>query len=185
MPAENFTLFQPERILDVLVRHGVLFVAIGGWAANLQGSPIPTGDVDITPKLDRENLSRLSASLKELGARIFTVSEPKGMPFDHDAESLAATRVWNLVTEFGLLDISFEPKGTRGFDDLDRDALDFAVNSQLVVRIASLADIVRSKEAAGRDKDRRALPVLREILAEQSADRRVSRRRRTEPPAQT
>ncbi|MCA1712722.1 MAG: hypothetical protein LC789_14245 [Actinobacteria bacterium] len=33
------------------------------------------------------------------------------------------------------------------------------------VRLASLADIVRSKEAAGRDKDRRALPVLRELLA--------------------
>jgi hypothetical protein len=35
------------------------------------------------------------------------------------------------------------------------------------VQVASLADIVRSKEAAGRDKDRRALPVLRELLAMQ------------------
>ena len=34
----------------------------------------------------------------------------------------------------------------------------------VVLSIASLADIIRSKQAANRDKDRRVLPVLREIL---------------------
>jgi hypothetical protein len=32
--------------------------------------------------------------------------------------------------------------------------------------VASLADVIRSKEAAGRDKDHLVLPVLRRILAE-------------------
>ena len=35
------------------------------------------------------------------------------------------------------------------------------------VLLASLQDIVRSKGAAGRDKDRRALPILRELVAQQ------------------
>jgi hypothetical protein len=33
-----------------------------------------------------------------------------------------------------------------------------------VVEVASLADIIRSKQAADREKDRAALPVLRRLL---------------------
>ena len=35
----------------------------------------------------------------------------------------------------------------------------------LVVPVASLADVIRSKQAANRAKDQRVLPTLREILA--------------------
>jgi len=35
------------------------------------------------------------------------------------------------------------------------------------VDVSSLADVVRSKEAADRDKDRLVLPVLRRILEEE------------------
>ncbi len=48
-----------------------------------------------------------------------------------------------------------------------RDAvrLDIAGTSLLV---ASLADVIRSKQAAGREKDRAALPLLRKLLSEVS-----------------
>jgi hypothetical protein len=36
--------------------------------------------------------------------------------------------------------------------------------------VASLADVIRSKEAAGRPRDRAALPALRELLSQQSRD---------------
>jgi hypothetical protein len=36
----------------------------------------------------------------------------------------------------------------------------------LVVKVASLADIIRSKQAAGRAKDLAALPLLRQTLDE-------------------
>jgi hypothetical protein len=39
------------------------------------------------------------------------------------------------------------------------------------VPVASLADVVRSKEAAGRARDRAALPALRELLARQRRER--------------
>jgi hypothetical protein len=32
------------------------------------------------------------------------------------------------------------------------------------VNVASLADVIRSKEAAGREKDRAVLPILRRVL---------------------
>lgn len=161
--------FDGEAILAVLQRHGVECVLIGGFAAVVHGSPIPTNDVDITPRQDRDNFARLSAALTELEARI-RVEGQDPLPFGHDADSLAAAQVWNLTTRYGDLDISVVPTGTRGYDDLRRDAVEIEIRGTRVL-LASLADIVRSKGAANRDKDRRALPVLRELLARETRAR--------------
>lgn len=155
--------FEPELILRTLVRHAVDFVVIGALAAYLQGSPLPTLDVDITPDPDLGNLGRLSDALTELEAKIRSASVDP-LAFSHTARSLSSVNVWNLTTRYGDLDISLVPSGTQGFADLRRDAFDIDIGGVSVL-LASLADIIRSKEAAGRDKDRRALPVLREILA--------------------
>lgn len=156
--------FQPEAILGVLVERKVRFVVIGGLAALAHGSPIPTSDVDITPDPDLENLSRLSEALHDLDARIWAGDTTEPLPFDHDGRSLAAAQVWNLATRFGRFDISMRPNGTDGYSDLARDATPEDVLGVLVP-IASLADVIRSKQAANRPKDQRVLPVLREILA--------------------
>jgi hypothetical protein len=159
--------FSPEAILGVLARHGVRSVLIGGFAAVIHGSPYVTTDVDVVPAVDRENLERLSAALKELHARAWTAAEPAGVPFEHSAESLVAVRVWNLVTDHGRLDITFSPSGTEGYEDLARDAVHLTILG-VPMDVASLADVIRSKEAAGREKDRLVLPVLRRIVEEES-----------------
>jgi hypothetical protein len=162
--------FDPAKIMAVLAKHGVLCVYVGGAAAALQGSPIPTEDVDIVPAGDTDNWTRLSAALTELDAKVRAVELDEPLPFEHDGESLSLSRIWNLTTRYGDLDITQMPAGTQGYDDLKRDAVDMRV-AGVHIRVASLADIVRSKEAAGRDKDRRALPVLRELLAIQMREK--------------
>lgn len=87
-----------------------------------------------------------------------------GQPFSHDAGSLGRASMWNLTTRHGDLDISFVPSGTSGYEDLVRDASETSVFG-LRVAVASLADVIRSKQAANRPKDQRVLPTLREILA--------------------
>jgi predicted nucleotidyltransferase len=161
--------FEPRAIVEVLQRHGVDFVMIGGLAAFLQGSPLPTTDVDITPELTDDNRTRLSAALTELDAR-GRAEGTEPLPFAHDADSLARAGVWNLSTKHGDLDISFVPTGTGGYADLVRDAVEVELRG-IPVKLASLADIVRSKDAASRPKDLRALPVLRELLARQTRAR--------------
>lgn len=160
MPVE----FQPERILAALAKHRVVFVVIGGGAAVFHGSPVPTNDIDIVPSDDSENWARLSAALTELDAQVRAGDET--FLFDHDGESLAASQIWNLTTKYGALDITQRPSGTFGYADLKADAVPIKLG-RITVQIASLQDIVRSKEAAGRDKDRRALPILRELVARQ------------------
>lgn len=155
--------FQPQEIFATLDRHGVRYVLIGGLAAVLHGSAHVTTDVDVVPEEAVRNLERLSSALKELDARIRVAGEPDGVPFDHTAESLARVRVWNLQTSKGDLDIAFQPSGTRGYDDLHRDVVLMRVRG-VDVPVASLADVIRSKEAAGRERDRAVLPGLRELL---------------------
>ena len=155
--------FRPEGILGALNQHGVKFVLIGGFAAVIHGSPYVTTDMDVVPETSRANLERLSEALRELDARVWTSGEPNGLSFSHSAESLARAQVWNLVTLYGRLDISFQPSGTTGFADLVRDAIHLDI-LDTEVEVASLADVIRSKEAAGREKDRIVLPTLRRLL---------------------
>ena len=154
-----------EQMLSVLADHGVRYVIVGGFAAVIHGSPYITADVDIVPEATEENLRRLSEALRSLGARVWTQSEPEGIAFNHDARSLAEATVWNLVTDHGRLDLTFVPSGTSGYDDVARDAVHLTILG-VPADVASLADVIRSKEAAGREKDRLMLPVLRRILQE-------------------
>lgn len=157
--------FEPERILRALNERGVRYILIGGFAAVIHGSPYVTTDLDVVPETDGANLERLSAALTDLNARVWTSTEPEGLVFEHDAESLARAETWNLVTDHGRLDVTFRPSGTAGFADLARDAVHLTILG-VDVDVASLADVVRSKEAAAREKDRLVLPVLRRILEE-------------------
>jgi hypothetical protein len=160
--------FAPELILGALRDHGVRYLLIGGFAAVIHGSPYVTVDLDVVPERSEGNLRRLSEALRSLAARVWTASEPEGIPFGHDASSLAEVNVWNLVTDHGRLDITFVPTGTTGYEDLARDALHLSILG-VETDVASLADVIRSKEAAGREKDRLVLPVLRRILEEGGA----------------
>ena len=153
------------RLFGVLAEHQVRYVLIGGFAAIAHGSPFPTEDVDITPDPEAANLGRLSDALRELSARIRTESVPGGLAFEHDASSLIEAKSWNLTTRYGDLDIAFWPDGTAGYADLVRDA-GAAEAFGLVIPTASLADVIRSKQAANRPKDQRVLPTLRRLLAE-------------------
>lgn len=161
--------FRPHAILAVLDAHDVRYVLIGGLAAVLHGAAHVTTDVDVVPEEAKRNLERLSAALKQLGARIRVTGEPEGVPFDHSGESLARVRIWNLQTDLGDLDLTFEPSGTSGYDDLTRDAVPMEVRG-ISVPVASLADVIRSKEAAGRPRDRAALPALRELLSRRRSE---------------
>lgn len=158
------------RLLEVLARHRVRYVLVGGLAAVYHGSPFPTEDADITPERSKTNLRRLSAALQELGARVRVAEVPDGVPFAHDATSLATLTTLNLVTDSGDLDLTFEPAGTSGYADLRRDAEDARLYG-VVVQVASLADVVRSKQAANRPKDQRVLPTLRELLSRRGEGR--------------
>lgn len=159
--------FDPVATLRVLSAHGVEFIVVGGVAARLRGAPILTQDMDVTPAITDQNLEKLALALEELDARLRTKPEPEGVPFPFDPQLLKSSTVRTLVTRYGNLDLVISPAGTEGYPDLVRDAdeLLIAVEPDLRVMVASLIDVIRSKQAAGREKDLATLPLLRRTLA--------------------
>ena len=154
----------PLKILGALERHRVQFILIGAAAARIAGAPVVTEDIDVTPATDKANLGRLAAALKELRARLRSPSDRSGVQVPLDADMLRTADMWTLTTSAGDLDICFTPSGTRGDRDLRREAARTRVGPGISVSVASLRDVIRSKEAAGRDKDLAQLPLLRRTL---------------------
>jgi hypothetical protein len=134
--------FDPERVLAVLVRHGVRFVVIDGLAGSLHGSPHVTFDVDVTPERSTGNLERLAGALRDLGARVRTEGVDGGLAFDCTAGFLSRVEMLKLITTAGDVDVAVEPAGTGGYAELISSAITVDVRGT-VFRIASLEDVVR------------------------------------------
>ena len=154
--------FDPIRTLTALTANDVRFVVVGAFAAVVQGYPLPTYDLDVTPGSERDNLGRLANALEELHAG-FRVPGAEPIPFPLDVRMLEQANVWTLLTDAGPLDLVLAPTGTDGYDDLKRDAVEIELGG-VPVLFASLRDVIRMKQAAHRPKDQAQLAALRQTL---------------------
>ena len=160
--------FDPERILETLARQRVDAIVIGGIGGVLHGSPMPTDDVDIVPKLGIANLDALAAALNQLNAKIRSHDAPDGLvKVEWAAKDLRKWIVefrWlNLETDCGSLDLIHRPAGTDGYRDLARSARMVQFGG-ISIKVAALEDIIRSKAAVARKRDLEQLPTLRMLL---------------------
>jgi hypothetical protein len=155
--------FQPVSILHALIDRQVRFVLIGGLAGAIRGSPVITGDVDICHARDRANLGRLAEALGGLTAKLR--GAPPDVPLQLDVPALEAGDHFTFATALGALDCIGTPAGTDGFADLDTSATDESLDG-IVVRVASLDDLIRMKRAAGRRQDLIAVEWLEALCDE-------------------
>ena len=156
-------------VLEVLIRGEVEFVLIGGLAARLHGSPTVTVDVDVCPARDSANLERLAQALQDLDARLRTIDGD--VPFEVDAKTLERTANLTPSTPFGALDVIGEPGVTEGYQQLVANAITLEIEG-LPLKVSSLEDLMRMKEASGRPKDRIELEVLGALRDELERRRR-------------
>ena len=156
-------MFDPVRICTILNDEGVEYVVVGGFAAVIRGSSLPTRDIDIVPSRSADNLNRLGRALRRLGAKIRTETEPVSAPLDGPFLANMPLML-NLVTDFGEMDLTFVPAGRAGgFDGWRSAATEEEVSDGLTVVVGSLDDIIDSKRAANRPKDQMALPYLESL----------------------
>ena len=132
-------------LLRALARHGVEFVVVGGVAAQLHGWRGATADLDIAVSTEEANVERLNLALAAVGARTGTVGA-FGTVF---------------ATRYGRLEIVRRAHAIGHYGDWLRGAREHRLGDGLTVVVAAPNDILRSKEAAGREKDRAALPQMR------------------------
>ncbi len=163
-----------EQVIEVLDRHGVQYLLVGGVAALLHGAHRPTLDFDLLPRSDEENLNRLAAALVELDAYLrvggLTDDEARSLPTVIDGRSLRGMEISTWRTAAGDVDVLRHLRAEDGervdFEDLSQRALGVEVIG-IDVRVVGLRDLIESKRCAGRDKDHEALPELERLLDEE------------------
>ena len=155
--------FEPEELLAALVEAGVQFVVIGQAAAILHGFPGVTVNLDLTPRADIENAERLVEALDALDGRHAPArpGDPEGGRAN-ERDFLGWRDVRHFVTRAGLLDVVPAPAELEGYEQLAQRATVMELAGGRVL-VAALDDVIASKEAAGRPKDRAVLPALRQL----------------------
>lgn len=142
------------RVLDVLRRHGVPFVVIGGHAVNFHGSLRSTEDTDVIWIRSKEAEANLLSALQEIDARfIGTEIDPATgieRTYPVTAGFVRAERLMMLCTTGGFLDLFDYVPGLP--DEPVLTVWETAVQLD-GVRFASLEWLRRMKQAAGRPKD--------------------------------
>ena len=157
-------------VLSVLARilqqSGLEAVLIGNAAAALQGAPVTTLDIDFLFPKTPNNVAKLKSVAKTLGAVVMRPYYP------------ASDLFWVVRDDDGLqVDFMGTIHGIKSFESLRSRAwrMDFDGS---VLLVADLADVVRSKRAAGRARDRAVLEILEKTLDEKRKASEAAKARR-------
>ncbi|HEV3416942.1 MAG TPA: hypothetical protein VG056_09025 [Pirellulales bacterium] len=142
-----FDYRQAEEIRDCFAGHGVEYLFLGKSGAILLGFPDTTQDADVFVKRSEANGQALIAALLELG---FELTDKQR------AETVRGKDFVQLKNGPFDLDLIFAPDGIESFDEAWRRHLDVEG-----FPVCHLDDIIASKEATGRTKDRESLPRLK------------------------
>lgn len=143
-------------ILEIVARsleeQGLEAIIIGNAGAALQGAPVATVDIDFLFRATPSNIRKLKGLARTLGAVIFRPYYP-------------ASGLYRLVRDSDGLQLDFMSAidGVRSFNSLRSRAIEIDIGEQRVT-VADLADIIASKRAAARPRDRANLNVLEETL---------------------
>lgn len=152
-------------LIGALVAARVEFIVVGGAAAVIHGVPVTTEDLDIVHRRTEENVDRLMALLGELDAyHRYDLARRRLKP---KRSMLLGRGQINLSTTLGPLDPLCELTQGVGYDELVDDT-EVVSDGNVDIRVLRLEKLIEMKAAAGRDKDRLALPVLIATLQEKS-----------------
>jgi hypothetical protein len=146
-----------NRIARALANHRLEAVMVDNAAAALHGAPVTTLDIDFMFRKTPANMKKLKAVSQDLRAIILKPYYPVSDLF----------RVIN--DEQGLqLDFMTRLHGIRSFEGLvsRSTAVPFGEHE---LKVACLADIIKSKRAAGRSRDLAVLDILEKTLDEQAS----------------
>lgn len=151
-----------SHLLQRLADAGLDFVIVGGFAAITHGSGYITRDVDICAVLTEENVARLRQALADWNPRhrmtpqrlSFLTHPPAGQPLNN----------LYLQTDMGVIDIITSVLGVGDFMRLREKAEELEVDGRRY-RVIALEDLIKAKEAMGREKDLLTAKELRAIAA--------------------
>ena len=137
-------------LLEPLIRRGVDFVVVGGFAGFAHGSNYPTYDLDIAYAPDHANVVRLVDGLREIGVHL---RAPDNVPFQLEPRTIENGANFTFTTPYGDFDVLADVGGVRSYEELKAASVVTTIFG-LDVRIASIDHLIAMKRAANRTKDK-------------------------------
>ena len=156
-----------SQLLQRLADSGLDFIVVGGFAGVLHGSALVTRDLDVCAVLSPENIERLRTTLKDLNP--LHRMTPQKLSFLTTPPPGESLKNLYLQTDWGVVDILTSISGVGDFAVLKENAEWFEIGGKRC-RLISLPDLVRAKEAMGREKDLLAAKELRAIAEKLSSN---------------
>ncbi len=150
-------------ILEILAKHEVDFIVVGGVCAVLLGAPITTFDLDIVHSRSAENIRRLTGALEELES-CYREHLPKRL--SPGFESLDSPGHHLLATKHGPLDILGSIGQGEDYLKLEPHIETIQLEDDIQLRILDLETLICIKEQTARGKDLIMLEVLRAMKIE-------------------
>jgi len=135
------------KLAEALKKHKVRYLFIGKGAAILYGYPGTTQDIDVFPQKSEANSRNLVKALKEVGFKLDQTLEQAIL----QAKDFIQIRGGPFP-----LDLVFAPDGINSFEEADKNKR--IVDGKFLC--ASIDDIIKSKQAAKRSRDKEELPRL-------------------------
>ena len=144
-----FDYRQANEIRDAFARHGVRYLFIGKSGAILLGFPDTTQDADLFVEKSPTNGDAVIRALEELR---FTLTE------DHKSDIRRGKDFVQLKNGPFDIDLVFAPDGIERFEEAWKRRVDVEG-----FPVCSIDDIIASKRAANRAKDRESLDRLESV----------------------
>ena len=154
-----------DEMLSTLNRNHVDFLLIGGMNFLLRHLPELTFDVDIWVRDDNENLARVNAALKEVGAE-WGRTETEWKPVPPDWRWLQSQGVFCLTTTHGALGVFREVRGLEcGYAECKARAIRSQTATGIPFVGLSDQDMLRCQEALPEaERKARRIQVLQEAI---------------------
>jgi len=142
-----------ESVVAALKKAGVEGVLIGNAAAALHGAPVTTDDFDIMFRDTRVNVMKLQIMAHELQGSVVQPHYP-------------LSKMYRIIGKDGIqVDMMGDIDGIKSFESLRSRAI--AMNfAEGKLYVSSLEDVIKSKKAANRKKDKAVLSILEATLRE-------------------
>jgi len=162
MPTDSgeLTSIDLGAILEGLIEAGVDFILVGGLAAVVQGAPVTTMDVDIVHNQSPENIAKLLAFLKSIGAFHRRPDDKLIEPQEGDISGMGHAL---FTTRLGPIDVLAAIEEGRAYGDLLEHTVAIGFRNH-TIRVLDLKMLIQLKRASTNLKDKQRLPVLEETL---------------------
>lgn len=149
-------------LLVLLAKSDIDFVIIGGFAGVLHGSTLVTRDLDVCTVLTSENIEKLRSLFKDFHPKHRLT--PERLSFLNVPPPGQTLNNLYLETDLGIVDFITSVSGVGDFQRLSDNADMIEIKGQKI-KVISISDLIKAKQALGREKDNLAATELLAIQA--------------------